>query len=427
MRDILLTGGKVYTAGHIGPADVLVRDGRIEAVGPWGSLGTARCVLDCSNLVLSPGFVDVHVHFREPGFEYKETIATGSRAAARGGYTIVCTMPNLNPAPDSAASLGRQLDIIDRDSCIRIYPYATITKGQKGAGELADYEGIMADYASRIAGFSDDGRGVQSSDLMNDAMKAIAPTGKIMAAHCEVESLLHGGCIHEGSYAERNGHIGISSESEWAEVARDIEMAAATGCPYHICHISTKESVALLREAKRRGLNVTGETAPHYLVLCEDDMREEGRFKMNPPLRSAADREALLEAIADGTIDMIATDHAPHSAEEKSRGLEGSSMGIVGLETAFPVLYTHLVRSGAISLERLIELMAVNPRRRFGFDGGLEPGDRADICLLDLDARYNIDSSTFLSKGRSTPFDGMPVCGEVAMTLSEGLPVYVKK
>lgn len=427
MKEVLLKNAIIYAEGRLTPSDMLLGDGRIVSIAPHGSLEGGDCVIDCSGLVIAPGFVDVHVHFREPGFEYKETIATGSRAAARGGYTTVCTMPNLNPAPDGVVSLQRQLEIIDRDSLIKVYPYACLTMGQRGSGELADYKGILSKYADRVAGFSDDGRGVQSLELMERAMESIAGTGKVVAAHCEVDALLNGGYIHDGSYALAHSHKGICSGSEWKEVERDLELSAKTDCPYHICHISTKESVELLREAKARGLNVSGETAPHYLVLCEDDMKEEGRFKMNPPLRSSEDREVLIEAIKDGTIDIIATDHAPHSEEEKSRGLKGSAMGIVGLETAFPVLYTHLVKSGIISLERLFDLMSICPRRRFGFGEGIKIGANADLCAIDLNAEYCIDSSSFLSKGKSTPFDGMKVYGEVVMTFVDGLPVYIKR
>ena len=363
-----------------------------------------------------PGFCDVHVHFREPGFSYKETIGIGSRAAAAGGYTAVCTMPNLSPVPDSADNLRLEQDIIDRDAVIAVYPYASITKGELGA-ELSD----MEELKSKAVAFSDDGKGVQSEEMMRKAMEKAASLGKIIAAHCEVNELLRGGYIHDGRYAAEHGHAGICSESEWREIERDVRLAGETGCAFHVCHISCRESVEIIRKAKRDGVNVTCETAPHYLVLCEDDLMEDGRFKMNPPLRSADDREALIEGIKDGTIDMIANDHAPHSKEEKSKGLKGSAMGITGLETAFPVLYSRLVKTGVISLERLIELMAVNPRRRFG----IPIGD--DYTVWDLNAEYEIDPAKFISKGRATPFEGMKVSGRCIKTVYGGRTVYEYK
>lgn len=363
-----------------------------------------------------PGFCDVHVHFREPGFSYKETIGTGSRAAAAGGYTAVCTMPNLSPVPDSVDNLRLEQDIIDRDAVIAVYPYASITKGELGE-ELSD----MEELRSKAVAFSDDGKGVQSEEMMRKAMEKAASLGKIIAAHCEVNELLRGGCIHDGRYAAEHGHAGICSESEWREIERDVRLAAETGCAFHVCHISCRESVEIIRKAKRDGVNVTCETAPHYLVLCEDDLMEDGRFKMNPPLRSADDREALIEGIRDGTIDMIATDHAPHSKEEKSKGLKGSAMGVTGLETAFPVLYSRLVKTGVISLERLIELMAVNPRKRFS----IQIGD--DYTVWDLDAEYEIDPARFISMGRATPFEGMKVSGRCIRTVYSGRIVYEYK
>lgn len=363
-----------------------------------------------------PGFCDVHVHFREPGFSYKETIGTGSRAAAAGGYTAVCTMPNLSPVPDSVENLRLEQDIIDRDAVIAVYPYASITKGELGT-ELSD----MEELRSRVVAFSDDGKGVQSEDMMRRAMEKAASLGKIIAAHCEVNELLRGGYIHDGRYAAEHGHAGICSESEWREIERDVRLAGETDCAFHVCHISCRESVEIIRKAKRDGVDVTCETAPHYLVLCEDDLMEDGRFKMNPPLRSADDRAALIEGIKDGTIDMIATDHAPHSKEEKSRGLKGSAMGITGLETAFPVLYSRLVKTGVISLERLIELMAVNPRKRFG----IPIGD--DYTVWDLDAEYEIDPAEFISMGRATPFEGMKASGRCIRTVYGGKTVYEYK
>ena len=363
-----------------------------------------------------PGFCDVHVHFREPGFSYKETIGTGSRAAAAGGYTAVCTMPNLSPVPDSVENLRLEQDIIDRDAVIAVYPYASITKSELGE-ELSD----MEELRSRAVAFSDDGKGVQSEDMMRRAMEKAASLGKIIAAHCEVNELLRGGYIHDGRYAAEHGHAGICSESEWREIERDVRLAGETNCAFHVCHISCRESVEIIRKAKRDGVNVTCETAPHYLVLCEDDLMEDGRFKMNPPLRSADDRAALIEGIKDGTIDMIATDHAPHSKEEKSKGLKGSAMGITGFETAFPVLYSRLVKTGVISLERLIELMAVNPRKRFG----IPIGD--DYTVWDLDAEYEIDPAEFISMGRATPFEGMKVSGRCIRTVYGGKTVYEYK
>ena len=360
-----------------------------------------------------PGFCDVHVHFREPGFSYKETIASGTAAAAHGGYTAVCTMPNLNPVPDSPEHLAVQEALIAQDALISVYPYGAISEAERGE-RLSDMEGL----ASRVIAFSDDGRGLQSDELMEAAMRKAKKLGKLIVAHCEVNSLLHGGYIHDGAYAKAHGYVGICSESEWRQIARDLDLVRKTGCGYHVCHISCKQSVALIRQAKREGLDVSCETAPHYLTLDETDLEEDGRFKMNPPLRAPSDREALIEGILDGTIDLIATDHAPHSAEEKSKGLKGSLFGIVGLETAFPVLYTKLVRPGILSLDRLLELIAVNPRNRFGIPLG------ADYTVWDLNESVSVDPETFRSKGRATPFAGMQLFGKCYLTVCGGNPVY---
>ena len=360
-----------------------------------------------------PGFCDVHVHFREPGFSYKETIATGSLASARGGYTAVCTMPNLNPVPDSIEHLRQQLDIIEKDACIHVYPYGAITVGEKGE-EIADLEGMAPD----VIAFSDDGKGVQSDDMMLGAMLRAKALNKMIVAHCEVNDLLRGGYIHDGEYAAAHGHRGICSESEWGQIARDLELVKKTGVKYHVCHISTKESVQIIRKAKAEGLDVTCETGPHYLVMDDTMLEEDGRFKMNPPIRSREDQQALIEGILDGTIDMIATDHAPHSAEEKSKGLEKSAFGIVGIETAFPIMYTHFVRTGRMTLERLMELMVINPRKRFGIDLG------CDYTVWDLNAEYEIDPEEFLSMGKATPLAGWKVFGRCMATVCDGKVVY---
>ncbi|MCI6923524.1 MAG: dihydroorotase [Oscillospiraceae bacterium] len=363
--------------------------------------------------IIVPGLCDVHVHFREPGFSYKETIASGSAAAAHGGYTAVCTMPNLDPVPDSAEHLQVQLDAIKRGAAIKVLPYGAITVGEKGE-RLADMEAI----SDKVCAFSDDGKGVQNDEMMREAMTAAKRLGKIIAAHCEDNSLLFGGYIHDGEYARMHGHRGISSASEYKQIERDLRLAEETGCAYHVCHISTKESVELIRQAKERGVDVTCETAPHYLVLCDEDMQEDGRFKMNPPLRSREDKEALIEGIKDGTIDMIATDHAPHSAEEKGRGLEKSLMGVVGLEMAFPVLYTELVRKNIITLDRLVELMSFKPKERFGID------TNNDFAVFDISEAYKIDPENFLSMGRATPFAGREVFGRCLLTVHNGKVVY---
>ena len=374
------------------------------------------CAFNSPEYVVVPGFCDVHVHFREPGFSYKETILTGSLAAARGGYTAVCTMPNLNPVPDSKANLKQQLDIIRSDGMIRIFPYGAITVGEKGE-QLADLKGM----APNVIGFSDDGRGVQRREMMKSAMLKAKQLKKIIVAHCEDNSLLNGGYIHDGEYAKANSHRGICSESEWGPIARDLELVEETGCAYHVCHISTKESVDLIRKAKKAGINVTCETAPHYLIMDDSFLQEEGRFKMNPPLRSPEDREALIEGIKDGTIDMIATDHAPHSEEEKSKGLDGSAFGIVGIETAFPLLYTYLVKEGIITMDRLLELLVTNPRKRFGIPMG------CDFSIWDLRQNYYIEPEEFQSMGKSTPFTGWKVWGRCLATVCDSKLVWLEK
>ena len=375
--------------------------------------GSELSVFNSPEFAVFPGFCDVHVHFREPGFSYKETIASGSLASARGGYTDVCTMPNLNPVPDSAAHLKQQQNLIDDTACIHVHPYGAITVQQKGE-ELSDLAGM----AEHCIAFSDDGRGVQSDEMMRRAMEEARKLGKMIVAHCEDNTLLRGGYIHDGDYAKAHGHRGICSESEWGQIARDLELVKQTGCAYHVCHISTKESVDIIRKAKAEGINVTCETGPHYLILDDSFLQEDGRFKMNPPLRSKEDREALIEGLLDGTIDMIATDHAPHSAEEKGRGLERSAFGIVGIETAFPLLYTYLVKPGILSLERLIELLTVNPRKRFGIPCGV------DFTVWDLNAVSKIDPSEFLSMGKATPFAGWEVSGKCMATVCDGKTVY---
>lgn len=416
---LLIANANVWTDGKFQLSQVAVSDGIVIEVGEKIESqvsGTVKTV-DASGKYLVPGLVDMHVHFREPGYSYKETIKDGSRAAAAGGFTTVCTMPNLNPAPDSVENLERQLDIIRRDAEIDVLPYATITKQRMGH-ELVDYAAL----APMVAGFSDDGTGVQDEDVMREAMKGIAPTGKILAAHCEVEALLRKGYIHDGEYARLHNHRGICSESEWKEIERDIRLAEETHCRLHICHISTKESVDLIRKAKARGVLVTCETGPHYLTFCDEDLKEEGRFKMNPPIRSRADRDALRQGVADGTIDVIATDHAPHSAEEKGKGLEKSAMGVVGLETSFSAVYTTMVKTGLISMERLVEIMSLNPRRILGLPAadGIRKGVKADLTLLDINTCAVVDPAGFLTKGRATPYEGMLLNGGIALTISEG-------
>ena len=389
------------------------RNGRMEQQNYELKVGGVGFLSDFNKLCIFPAFCDVHVHFREPGFSYKETIRTGSLAAARGGYTDVCTMPNLNPVPDSLENIKDQIEIIERDAAVRVHPYAAITVGEKG--ETLTNMKALAPYC---AAFSDDGKGVQSEAMMRSAMLKAKALGKIIAAHCEDNSLLCGGYIHKGEYARLHGHKGICSASEWKPIERDLRLAKETGCKYHVCHISCKESVELIRKAKAEGVDVTCETAPHYLIFNDMDLKESGNFKMNPPIRSEEDRQALIKGLQDGTIDMIATDHAPHGSEEKSRGLKDSLMGIVGLETAFSVMYTYLVKKGIITLERLIELMAINPRRRFG----LQSTD--DICVYDLQSEYKIDPCEFKSKGKSTPFDGMTVSGKNLLTICGGKAVW---
>ena len=374
------------------------------------------CEQNQEKYVKLPGFCDVHVHFREPGFSYKETIKTGAAAAARGGYTDVCTMPNLNPVQDTLEHLKEQLDLIERDACIGVHPYGAITMGEKGEA-LSE----MAAMAPCVIAFSDDGRGVQSDEMMREAMRRAKALGKMIVAHCEINDLLHGGYIHDGSYAAAHGHRGICSESEWGQIKRDIALAKETGCAYHVCHISCKESVELIRQAKADGVDITCETGPHYLILDENDLQEEGRFKMNPPLRAKEDREALIAGILDGTIDMIATDHAPHSAEEKAKGLEKSAFGIVGLETAFPLLYTVFVKTKKLTMEQLLALLVTNPRRRFGL-----PLPEGDYSLWNLEKEVTVDPADFVSMGKATPFAGWKVYGECAATYKDGKCVWKK-
>ncbi len=416
----ILKNGLAFIDGKFTRTDILVSDGCVAVSSPL--FPSDAVVIDLSDKFIFPGFVDVHVHLRQPGFIYKETIKTGTMAAAHGGYTTVCSMPNLSPAPDNFENLLVQCDAIDSDAVIEVLPFGTITKGQKGEC-LSD----MAEMADRVCGFSDDGRGVQDEDLMRLAMQEAKRLDKVISAHCEVNSLLNGGYIHDGTYARLHGHRGISSESEWRMIERDIALAEETGVKYHVCHISTKESVSLIREAKRRGVDITCETGPHYLLLDETFLKEDARYKMNPPLRSVEDRLALIEGLVDGTIDMIATDHAPHSAEEKAKGLEKSAMGIVGIETAFPLMYEYFVKKNIITLEKLLELMSLNPRRRFGIKGGLTVGERADLTVFDLNEEYKINPEEFLSKGRSTPFENYSVSGKPILTISGGKIAWQKK
>lgn len=419
MRYLLQNAQILSSGGVFRAADVLLSGGRIVSIGDRISCPADAVSIDLHKAVLFPGFVDVHVHLREPGFSYKETILTGTLAAAHGGFAHVAAMPNLDPVPDCAAALAVQRAIIEKDALVHVHPYGAISVGEKGE-RLADLEGL----APGVIAFSDDGRGVQSESLMCEAMTRCHALGKILAAHCEDNSLLHGGYIRDGAYARAHGHRGICSESEWGPIARDLRLAEETGCAYHVCHVSTKESVALIRAAKRRGVDVTCETAPHYLTFTDEDLQEDGRFKMNPPLRAREDRDALIEGLLDGTIDMLVTDHAPHSREEKARGLEKSAMGVVGLETSFAASYTALVQTGILPLEKLVDLMHGAPMRRFGCGTELAEGQPADLTAFDLTKTYTVDPETFLTMGRATPFAGRALTGVCKLTMIGGEPIW---
>ena len=420
--DMLIKGCRVFSDGRFVFSDVEVRGGSVFRIAPDLAAKQGVPVFEFQNCLLFPGLVDVHVHLRDPGFSFKETMRTGTLAAARGGYTAVCAMPNVSPVPDCAEALGVQLQRIREDAVVRVYPYGAITVGERGEA-LSD----MAALAPDCVAFSDDGRGVQSGERMRSAMLRAKALGKLIAAHCEDNSLLRGGYIHDGAYARAHGHRGICLESEWRQVERDLALARETGCAYHVCHVSTKESVARIRAAKAEGVDVTCETAPHYLLLCEDDLQEDGRFKMNPPLRTREDQAALIAGLLDGTIDMIATDHAPHTREEKSRGLEHSAMGVVGLETALAVLHTGLVRTGILPMEVLIARMSTVPARRFGLPCGVTEGAPADFAVFDPETQWTIDPEAFASLGRATPFAGREVTGQIQMTVCGGEIVWKAK
>ena len=421
MGKLLLKGGIVVSEGVSRKVDVLVADGKIAAIGEMLTADAETEVFDAEGCIVTYGLADVHVHLREPGYSAKETITTGTRASARGGVTTVCSMPNLQPAPDAPETIAVEQQMIDEQAVIEVLPFATISSHRAGR-ELADIEALRP----LSVGYSDDGNGIQTEPLMREAMKRIAAVDGIIAAHCEDDSLLHAGYIHDGEYARTHNHKGICSESEWGPIKRDVKLAEEEGCRYHVCHISTKESVEIIREAKHKCAHISCETAPHYLVLCDADLKEEGRFKMNPPLRAAEDKAALIEGIKDGTIEVIATDHAPHTAEEKSRGLKGSMMGIVGIETSFAICYTHLVRKGVITIEKLIQLMSENPRRIFRLGGAMQVGERADIAVFDVTKPYIIDTAEFLSMGKATPFEGEEVYGRCMLTLFGGEKVWIE-
>ena len=418
-KRLLIKGGTVVAEGVSRKADILVVDGKIATIGESLVADEQTEIFDAEGCIVTYGLADVHIHLREPGYSAKETITTGTRAAARGGVTTVCSMPNLQPAPDAPETIAIEQRMIDEQAVIEVLPFATISLNRAGR-ELANIEALRP----LSVGYSDDGNGIQTEPLMREAMKRISAVDGIIAAHCEDDSLLHAGYIHNGEYARLHGHKGICSESEWGPIKRDVVLAEEEGCRYHICHISTKESVEIIREAKQKCNHISCETAPHYLVLCDENLQEDGRFKMNPPLRAKEDREALIEGIKDGTIEVIATDHAPHTAEEKSRGLKGSMMGIVGIETSFAICYTHLVRKGVITIETLIALMSENPRRIFRLGGAMREGERADIAIYDIREPYKIDSAEFLSMGKATPFEGEEVYGRCVMTLFGGEVVW---
>ncbi len=417
--NFVLRNAKVFRKGKFIKGDILVKDGRLSHLFGFSSVPSDAEIFDAENCIVIPGLIDVHVHLREPGFSFKETIKSGTMAAAHGGYTHICSMPNLNPVPDSVKNLKLQLDAIKNDAVINVTPYGSITVGQLG-DDLSD----MNSMRDMVAGFSDDGKGIQEAEMMLMAMQEAVTCGKMIVAHCEDNSRLNGGYIHDGEYAKQHSHRGICSESEYLPIKRDIPLAKRTGCAYHVCHVSAKESVEIIRQAKKDGVNITCETAPHYLVLNDMDLEEDGRFKMNPPIRSEDDRLALIEGILDGTVDMIATDHAPHSKEEKSRGLEKSLMGVVGLETAFPIMWTELVEKGVITAEQLVKIMSTNPAKRFGFKSGLQDGEIADFAVFDINEEHTIDPESFLSMGRSTPFKGRKVRGKCLMTVCGGKVVY---
>lgn len=418
---LLKNGRQINENNELVAVDLLVKDGIIIEMNECIE-NTEAQVYDLAGKLVSPGLIDVHVHLREPGYERKETIETGTKAAARGGYTTIAAMANTIPVPDSMESVTYIEGLLQQSAQVRVFPYAAITLGERGQ-EIVDVEALSE---TSILGFSDDGRGIQEAGVMYQAMQRAKAVNKPIVAHCEDDSLLFGGYLHDGEYAKANGHRGILSVSESAQIARDIMLAQATGVHYHICHISTKESVELVRFAKAQGINVTAEVSPHHLILCDTDIvNDDPNFKMNPPLRADADRIACVQGLLDGTIDVIATDHAPHHEDEKAWGIETAPFGIVGLETAFPLMYTKFVKTGKMTLKQLIDCMSTKPANIFNLPyGTLEVGAAADITIIDLDKEMEIDSSQFLSKGKNTPFNGYNVTGWPVMTLVGGRVAY---
>ena len=421
----LIKNGQINTRKNMTtPAEIWIEDGRIKAIGTGFSEAEFDEVFDAKGQLITPGLVDVHVHLREPGFTYKETIEAGTRSAARGGFTTVCAMPNLNPVPDTAEKLRQVYDIIRKDAVVKVLQYAPITENLRSE-KLVDQEALVEEGAFA---FTNDGVGVQTAGTMYLAMKEAAKNNKALVAHTEDESLLFGGVMHAGKKAEELGLPGILSVTESSQIARDLLLAEATGVHYHVCHVSTKESVRVIRDAKKTGIQVTAEVSPHHLILIDEDIPEDfGFWKMNPPLRGREDREALIEGLLDGTIDCIATDHAPHGLEEKSQSFMKSPFGIVGSETAFQLIYTHFVETGRFTLEQVINWLAVKPAEIFGLNAGtLTVGAPADVAVFDITQTCTIDKEDFLSKGENTPFIGWKVKGETQMTFVNGKLVWQK-
>ncbi|HLS66663.1 MAG TPA: dihydroorotase [Pseudogracilibacillus sp.] len=421
MKTKLTNAVRLVSEDKFERCELLLEDDKVVAIDTIVE-AEADQIIDCGGNVVLPGFIDVHIHLREPGGEAKETIKTGTEAAARGGFTTVCAMPNTNPVPDNEETVRDILQRIEKDAVIRVLPYAAITKGLQGK----ERTNITELSKLGVFAFTDDGVGIQTAGQMYEAMVEAAKNDMTIVAHCEDNSILYGGAVHEGDVSKRLDMPGILNACEAVHIARDVLLAEAANCHYHVCHVSTKESVRVIRDAKRAGIRVTAEVTPHHLLLTEDDITEDdANYKMNPPLRAKEDRDALIAGLLDGTIDFIATDHAPHTEVEKEAGILRAPFGIVGLETAFPLMYTHFVKTGKMTFRQLVDYFTKKPAEVFGLPYGmLQVGSIADLTVVDLENEMTIDKTTFYSKGKNTPFDGWNVYGNPLLTIASGKTVY---